>query len=161
VKTCVLFLVTLCLAASLASAQENYGTIRVTTRLHEDGTKSTTIVDPEKHTAEETFVDAANKVVKKITYLLGDNDVSVGAIFYDAKGNVTYKASYVRDGASRITETSFSSADGKYLGKRVFVYAGGNGTNATQVVDYDANGQQIAAAQPVAPKGGKAAKPRR
>ena len=160
-KTCVLFLVTLCLAASLASAQENYGTIRVTTRLHEDGTKSTTIVDPEKHTAEETFVDAANKVVKKITYLLGDNDVSVGAIFYDAKGNVTYKASYVRDGASRITETSFSSADGKYLGKRVFVYAGGNGTNATQVVDYDANGQQIAAAQPVAPRGGKAAKPRR
>jgi len=161
VKTCVLFLVTFCLAASFASAQENYGTIRVTTRLHEDGTKSTTIVDPEKHTAEETFVDAANKVVKKITYLLGDNDVSVGAIFYDAKGNVTYKASYVRDGASRITETSFSSADGKYLGKRVFVYAGGNGTNATQVVDYDANGQQIAAAQPVAPRGGKAAKPRR
>lgn len=140
-------------AVSVASAQENYGTIKVTTRLHEDGTKSTTILDPEKHTAEETFVNAANKVVKKITYLLGENDVSIGAIFYDAKGNVTYKASYVRDGANRITETTFSSADGKYLGKRVFVYAGGNGTAATQVVDYDASGQQIAAAQPAGSKG--------
>lgn len=140
-------------AASVASAQENYGTIKVTTRLHEDGTKSTTIVDPEKHTAEETFVNAANKVVKKITYLLGENDISIGAIFYNAKGDVTYKASYVRDGANRITETTFSSADGKYLGKRVFVYAGGNGTAATQVIDYDANGQQIAAAQPAGSKG--------
>ncbi|HSI13413.1 MAG TPA: hypothetical protein VK961_15285 [Chthoniobacter sp.] len=147
-------------AVSVASAQENYGTIKVTTRLHEDGTKSTTIVDPEKHTAEETFVNAANKVVKKITYLLGENDVSIGAIFYDAKGSVTYKASYVRDGANRITETSFTSADGKFLGKRVFVYSGGNGTAATQVVDYDANGQQIASAQPVGPKG-KATKSRR
>lgn len=159
-KTLALLSASLVCAVSLASAQENYGTIKVTTRLHEDGTKSTTITDPEKHTAEETFVNAANKVIRKITYLLGDNDVSIGAIFYDAKGNVTYKASYVRDGANRITETSFSSADGKYLGKRVFVYTGGNGTAATQVVDYDANGQQIAAAQPVAPKG-KTTKPRR
>lgn len=140
-------------AVSVASAQENYGTIKVTTRLHEDGTKSTTIVDPEKHTAEETFVNAANKVVKKITYLLGENDVSIGAIFYNAKGDVTYKASYVRDGANRITETTFSSADGKYLGKRVFVYTGGTGTAATQVIDYDAAGQQIATAQAVGGKG--------
>jgi len=140
-------------AASVASAQENYGTIKVTTRLHEDGTKSTTIVDPEKHTAEETFVNAANKVVKKITYLLGENDVSIGAIFYNAKGDVTYKASYVRDGANRITETTFTSADGKYLGKRVFVYTGGTGTAATQVIDYDAAGQQIATAQAVGAKG--------
>jgi hypothetical protein len=146
--------------APFVAAQESFGTIKVTTRLHEDGTKSTTVVDPEKHTAEETFVDAHNKVLRKITYLLGDNDVSIGAIFSDAKGNVTYKASYVRDGANRITETTFSSADGKYLGKRVFVYAGGNGTAATQVVDYDANGQQIASAQPVGPKG-KASKSRR
>ena len=132
--------------APFVSAQE-FGTIKVTTRLHEDGTKSTTIKDPEKHTAEETTTDAANKVLKKITYLLGDGDISVGAVFYDAKGNVTYKASYLRDGSNRISETAFSTADGRYLGKRVFIYASSS-ANATQVIDYDANGQQIAQAQP-------------
>jgi len=142
------------LAAPLVSAQEAYGTIRATTRLRPDGSKCTTIVNPDTHTAEETISDAANKVLKKTTYLLGDGDIAVGAIFYDAKGTVVYKASYQRDGAGRVAEAVFSAPDGHYLGKRVFVY-GAAGDIATQVVDYDANGQVIAQAQPAAAKSSK------
>ena len=152
------------LAAPLASAQATYGTIKVTTKILEGGFKSTTITDPEKHTAEETVTyndgkDARGniipgKVLKKTVYLLGENDIAIGAIFYDPKGAVVYKASYQRDGAGHVTEAAFSAPDGRYLGKRVFVY-GASGDNATQVIDYDADGQLIAQAQPVAPKSSK------
>ncbi len=141
-------------AVSFVSAQETYGTIKATTKLRPDGSKSTTIVDPDKHTAEETILDAGNRVLKKTTYLLGDGELAIGAIFYDAKGKAIYQASYTRDGAGHVTEAAFSAPDGRYLGKRVFVYA--NGDTATQVIDYDANGQLIAQAQPVT----KAAKKR-
>jgi hypothetical protein len=154
VKALVLLSVLLFLAAPLVPAQETYGTIRATTRLRPDGTKCTTIVNPDTHTADETIYDARNKVLKKTTYLLGDGDIAVGAIFYDAKGAVIYKASYQRDGAGRVTETAFTGPDGRYYGKRVFVY-GVSGDNATQIIDYDANGQLIAQAQPTPSKSSK------
>lgn len=137
------------LAAPMLPAQVTYGTIKVTVKLRADGTRSTTKLDPDKHTAEETITDTGNKVLKKTTYLLGEDNIAVGAIFYDAKGNILYKASYQRDGAGRVTEAAFSAADDTYLGKRVFVY-GGPGDVATQVTDYDASGQMIAPPEPVA-----------
>ena len=163
-KAHVLLPAILVLAAPFGSAQETYGTIRVTTKILEGGFKSTTITDPEKHTAEETvtYNDGKDtqgriipgKVLKKTTYLLGDGDIAVGAIFYDAKGAVVYKASYQRDAAGHVTEAAFSAPDGRYLGKRVFIYGAG-GNNATQIVDYDADGQMIAQAQPVPQKSSK------
>jgi hypothetical protein len=152
VKAFVLLIAISCLLAPLLPAQENYGTIHATTRVRPDGSSSTTVVDPDKHTAEETIRDGSKppKVLKQTTYLLGENDIATAAIFKDPKGAVLYKATYTRDGAGHVTEASFTAADGRYLGKRVFVY--GAGDTATQVIDYDANGQQIAQAQPVAPK---------
>ena len=144
-KTLALVLAGSLLVSSFACAQEEFGTIKVTTKLRPDGSKSTTITDPDKRTAEETVTNAGGKVLQKITYLLGDRDLAVGAIFYDAKGNVAYKASYERDGVGHVVEAAFSAPDDRYLGKRVFVY--GNGDNATQVIDYDANGQIITPAQ--------------
>jgi len=165
VKAAALLFVPLLLAVPLVSAQETYGTIKVTTKILEGGFKSTTITDPEKHTAEEkiTYGDSKDaqgrtipgKLFKKTVYLLGDNDISIGAMFYDNKDKLIYKASYTRDGAGHVTEASFSAPDDRYLGKRIFVYAGGKGDAATQVIDYDANGQLIAQAQPVGPKPGK------
>jgi hypothetical protein len=128
-----------------AAAQETYGTIRATTRLRPDGTTSTTVMDPEKGTAEETISDSNGKALRKTTYILGERNISVGAIFADAKGKEIYKASYKRDGLGRIVETVFNSPDDRYLGKRIFVY--GSGETVTRVEDYDAQGQLIAKPQ--------------
>jgi hypothetical protein len=147
VKSLGLILASFLLAPPFVFAQdETYGTIKATTKLRADGSRSTTITDPDKRTAEETITNAAGKVLQKTTYLLGDRDLAVEAIFYDAKGKVVYKANYQRDGVGHVTEAAFTSPDDRYLGKRVFVY--GAGDNATQVIDYDANGQIIPPAQP-------------
>jgi hypothetical protein len=86
--------------------------------------------------------------MQKITYLLGDGDLAIGAIFYDLKGNVKYKASYKRDGQGRVIETSFTSSDDRYLGKRKFYFGS---TDTPRVEDYDANGVLITKPQAVRP----------
>jgi hypothetical protein len=146
VKIIALFFALVC-AATLARAQESYGTIRSTTKLRPDGSQSTTVLDPEKRTAEETITDSKGKFLQKITYLLGDGDIAIGAIFYDLKGNVKYKASYKRDAQGRVIESSFSSPDDQYLGKRKFVYGSGE---TARVEDYDAKGVLITRPQAVA-----------
>jgi hypothetical protein len=151
VKTLALLCLAFFLAVPFVSAQENYGTIHVITKVLPDGSKVTTKMDPDSHTAEEMTTDASDKLLRKTVYELGDNNVAVSATFYDAKNNPTYKAIYKRDGVGHITEAAFNTLDGRYLGKRVFVYAGGD--KATQIIDYDANGQQVAASQPATPKG--------
>ena len=142
-KLSVLVLAISLFAALLAGAQDD--TIRVTIKTRGDGSKSTTITDPEKRTATETVTDAGGKVRQKTTYLLGERDLAVGAIFYDAKDKVVYKATYTRDPSGNVTEAAFTAPDDRYLGKRVFIY-GADG-HATQVIDYDANGQVIPQAQ--------------
>jgi hypothetical protein len=146
VKISALLFALVC-AGTFAHAQENYGTIRSTTKLRPDGSTSTTLLDPEKRAAEETITDAKGKILQKITYLLGDGDISIGAIFYDLKGNVKYKASYKRDAQNRVIESSFSSPDDQFLGKRKFIYGAGD---STRVEDYDAKGTLIARPQAAA-----------
>lgn len=143
----IALLLALACAATVARAQESYGTIRSTTKLRPDGSTSNTVLDPEKRTAEETITDARGKVLQKITYLLGDGDVTIAAIFYDLKGNVKYKASYKRDAQNRIVESSFTSPDDQYLGKRKFIYGAGD---TARVEDYDAQGILITRPQAVA-----------
>ncbi len=142
-KTAILLLSLLLLTVPLARAQsDSNGTIKATTKLRLDGSKSTTIVDPNKRTAEETITDAGGKVTKKITFLLGDDDLALGAIYADGKGKVIYRESYKRDAYNHIVESSFTSPDDKFLGKRLFIYASGNGT--PRIEDYDANGNLMA-----------------
>jgi hypothetical protein len=143
------FFTALLLAAPMVGAQETYGTIRATTKLRPDGSTSTTVVDPDKRTAEETITDAGGKPLRKTTYLLGDRDLAIGAIFADAKGKVIYKVSYQRDGYGHVVESSFTGPEGQYLGKRIFVF--GAGDTVTRMEDYDAKGQLIGQPQTASP----------
>jgi len=124
---------------------EAAGVIKATTKLWEDGSKSTTIVDPDQRTAEETVTNAAGKTLRKITYLLDERNFALGAIHYDAKGGIRYKETYTRDAADHVIESAYAGPDGRALGRRVFVY---RGDKLTGVEDYDAQGNKITPAQP-------------
>ena len=144
-KTLSNFLAALLLVAPFGMAQE-YGAIKATTKLRADGSTSTTILDPEKKTAEETLAQPGGKVLRKTLYFMDDRNFAYGAIFYDGAGNVIYKAGYKRDERGRVTESSFTSKDGRYLGKRLFQYTSGD--QASVVEDYDAAGKLIPARVP-------------
>ncbi len=116
------------------------GTIKATIKQRGDGSRSTTIVDPDQRTAEETITDMSGKVTRKTTFVLDERNLALGAIHYDAKGNIHYKESFRRDSADHVIEASFTSADGRSLGKRIFTY---QGDKVASVEDYDAQGIKI------------------
>ncbi len=135
--------------SSLGWAQgEATGTLKATTRLFPDGSKATTIVDPDKRTAEETVETEKGKILRKTVWALNENNFAISATFYDAKGGVRYKERYTLDSMNRVKESFLLSATGQAMGRRVFVY---DAKGKTQIEDYDANGALISRPAPVSP----------
>jgi hypothetical protein len=147
-----LFLAALLVLLSAGAAQAQ-GMIRATSTVHPDGTRTNTVVDPEKMTAEETLTDSTGKkILRKTTYLLDENNQPIGSIAYDAKGQVLYRSSYKRDAQGRIDEENVSSATGEFLRKRVYQYGAQNRVVSTS--EYDAQGRlmpKVAKGIPVSP----------
>ena len=128
----------LLLASASLIAQD---AIKATTTLHDDGTQTTTIFDPEKRTTEEITQTSKGKVLRKVTYLLDDANQPLGSIVYDGKGTVLYRASYRRDGMNRIDEENITSKDGKPMRRRVYTYGANN--KVVRVDEYDPAGNLI------------------
>lgn len=135
----------LCLAAApLAQAQvmTKGNAVKATTTVHDDGTRSTMVVDPEKQSAEETFFDHSGKVIRKTVYPLDGQNQPIGAVLYNPKGQVVTKSSYKRDDFGRIEQETITNANGQILRRRVYAY--GSGNKVSRIDEYDANGVMIA-----------------
>jgi hypothetical protein len=143
-------------ATFLDAQGEPQGTIKATTKLRPDGSRATTIVDPDKRTAEETVTDSGGHIMKKTLFLLDDRNFAHAAIHYDAKGNIRYKENYKRDGSDRISEAILFSKDDAPLGRRVFQY---DTRGRAEIQDYDASGNLIV--RPQSAKPGRSDKRRR
>jgi hypothetical protein len=106
----------------------------------DDGGKITVEVIPDKRTVEQTVTDASGKVQEKTVCPLDDRNLAMGAVHYDAKGNVRYKEIFHRDASDRVTQINYTAADGKPLGHRVFNF---QGDKVVSKDDYDAQGNLI------------------
>ncbi|MGV3530818.1 MAG: hypothetical protein ACO1QR_00505 [Chthoniobacteraceae bacterium] len=136
-----IFLVLSVVIASAAPMSAQDGAIKATTTAHPDGTQSDTIFDPEKRTAEETTRTKAGKVLRKITYLLDDQNQPLGSMTYDAKGTLQFRASYKRDGMGRIDEETISNPNGQLIRRRVYTYGANN--KVIKLEEFDANGNRV------------------
>ena len=142
-----LALLTALFAASPARAQTEG--VHETMTIHPDGTRTITIVDPEKPTSDETLQDSKGKTLRKTTYLLDDRRQALGSITYDPKGTILYRTSFRRDPTGRIDEEAISSATGQPLRRRVYTYGAGN--KVTNIQEYDANGNLLTSAKAARP----------
>lgn len=142
------FTLAVCLfAAPLAHAQFTKGdAIKATTTVNEDGTRKTLVVNPEEQSAEETYFDGAGKVTQRIVYPLDAHNQPMGAITYNAKGQIVAKSSYKRDESGRIGEETITNAAGQFLRRRIYSYATTN--KISRIDEYDANGNLIAPPKP-------------
>ncbi len=139
-KTIPFLLLTLLFAPIAFGQGEAPGTVKATTKLRGDGSMSTTVVDPDKRTAEEIFSDASGKMLKKTVFTLDENNFATGATYYDGKGKIRYKERYKHDAEHRIAESELFSAADQALGRRVFTY---DSRGKARVEDYDAAGNLI------------------
>jgi hypothetical protein len=134
------------LLASIAGAQE-FGTIRASTTVLGDGTRSLIVSNPDNGTMEETVTTASGKALRKTVYQVDEAGQPRNAIFYDGKGKITSKAVYQRDATGRIERETIFSANDQVLRKRVYQYGAKNKVSA--IAEFDADGRPIA--RPVAP----------
>jgi len=129
-------------AARMACGQDSTGSeIRVTTALHDDGSKTVTQVDSENHTSEASTYNAANRLLRKVVYTLDDQNDPVQGLVYDAKGHELYKAIYKRNEMGRVSEELEYTPDDRLLGRFVYRYDG-NG-RLLKIDAYDAEGNPI------------------
>lgn len=116
-------------------------TIRVTTTLHADGTRTVMQTDPEKHAAECSDYDHANKLLKKIVFDLDEQGQTIGGAVFSSKGVLVAKMQYKRDAMNRVSEVTTYTPDDRLTGRLVYHYDSNN--RVVKIDAFDANGNAI------------------
>jgi len=130
---------------SWAEGQENAdNTIHAVTTLHEDGSKTVTIMDPEKHTSEASTYDGGGKLTQKVVYALDDQNQPATGVAYTAQNKPVFKAVYKRDDANRISEEDDYTMDDQLI--RRFVYEFGADGKVVRIRAFDSQGNEMKAA---------------
>ena len=130
-------------AARMACGQDSDAPadIRVTTALHDDGSKTVTQVDSDNHTSEASTYNAANRLIRKVVYTLDEQNNPLQGLVYDAKGHELYKAVYKRNEMGRVAEETEYTPDDRLLGRFVYLYDQ-NG-RLLKIQAYDADGNPV------------------
>jgi hypothetical protein len=140
-------LLALALLPGLCAAQDSStdgsadNAIHAVTTLHDDGTKTVTITDPDKHSSEASTYDAGNKLVQKIIYTLDDNNQPASGVVYTATDRPLFKSVYKRDDFSRVVEEDDYSMDDQLI--RRFVYEFGANGQVVRIRAYDGQGNEL------------------
>jgi hypothetical protein len=135
----LLLLPTLLLAQDDSGGADN--TIHAITTLHEDGTKTVTITDPEKRTSEAATYDGRDRLLEKIVYALDDQNQVTSGVVYTAANKPVFKTSYKRDDANRISEEDDYTMDDQLI--RRFVYEFGANGKVSRIRAYDSQGNEM------------------
>jgi hypothetical protein len=130
---------------SWAEGQEDNAdnTIHAVTTLHEDGTKTVTITDPEKHTSEASTYDGGGRLTQKIVYALDDQNQPASGVVYTAKDKPVFKTVYKRDDANRISEEDDYTMNDQLI--RRFVYEFGGDGKVVRIRAFDSQGNEMRA----------------
>ncbi len=155
----LLAILLLCLPAASVHAQDSGGEIKVTTIMHEDGTRTVTTTNKDEHTSESVTYGAKDKVTQRIVYTLDEEDVALSGLVYGPNGKIVFKAVYKRDGSNRVVEEIDSAPDGTLL--RRFVYEYGANGKVSRVRAYDAAGNEMRPTQSPAKKDERKTAPRK
>ena len=130
------------LLPGLCAAQESSdNAVHAVTVLHQDGSKTVTITDPEKHTSEASTYDGRYKLTERIVYALDENDRPATGVVYTPESRPLYKSVYKRDALNRISEEDDFKMDDQPIGR--FVYEYGADGKLHRIRAYDSQGNEV------------------
>ena len=115
--------------------------IKVSSVLHADGTRTETVTNLEERTSEEKQVNAAGKMLRRTVYTLDEQGLPSGGTHYSAKNVPTYRFEFTRDTMGRIAEEKDYTVDGKLFQRLVYRF-GSNG-KVIGIDTYDAQGNLV------------------
>ncbi len=139
---CIFFIL---LPLVCAAQDEQSSAIKVTTTLHEDGSKTVTKLDPDQHTSEATTFNSADKMQQRIVYDLDDQNQATAGKVYAANGTLLLKCVYKRDSSNRVYEEDDYTPDDKLA--RRFVYEFGPNGKVAHIRAFDGDGTELRQSQ--------------
>jgi hypothetical protein len=129
-----------CWGPALCAQAQDTG-VKVSIMVHDDGSRTTTTIDPEKHTQEEATFSMQEKLLKRIVFTIDDNKLALSGIVYAANGKPVRKMVYKYDPLNRLTEEQDFTAADQYIGK--FVYEYNAKGKVSKIRGYDATGAEV------------------
>jgi len=110
------------LAVSSAFAQEGGVSIKVTTTLHEDGSRTDMQTDLDARTADSKTYNSAKKLVQRATYTLDEQGRLEEGVIYDAKDKVISRVSYKYNAMGHVSDQFEKAPNGALLRRLVYRY---------------------------------------
>jgi hypothetical protein len=113
------------LAALLAGAaplhaQEGAASIKVTSVLNADGTRTDTQKDLDSHTSESKTYDASKKLIQRWDYTINDQGFELEGVCYNAKDQIVGRVSYTYDAFGHLGEMLEKAPNGTVLRRTVY-----------------------------------------
>jgi hypothetical protein len=138
---CFLLIALAGVSGGLAQDEGSDNAIHAITTLHEDGTKTVTITDPDKRTSEASTYDARDKLIQKIIYALDDNNRPATGVVYAKDNSPVLKTVYKHDDMNRLSEEDDYTMDDQLI--RRFVYEFGPNGKVSRIRAFDAQGNEL------------------
>jgi len=135
------FTLALLLTVSSAFAQEGGVSIKVTTTLHTDGSRTDMQTDLDARTAESKTYNPAKKLVQRETYTLDEQGRLEEGVIYDAKDKVITRVSYKYDAMGHVSDQFEKTPNGALLRRLVYRYDSNGRPIGIDV--YDGAGNQL------------------
>lgn len=105
-------------AAAVAGAEE--ASIKATSVVHPDGSRTETITNVGEKTAEERLVGADGKIRQRTMYTLDDEGRQSGGVVYGPKGQPVSRFQFVRDAMGNIVEHRDYTVKGEVIQRRIY-----------------------------------------
>lgn len=123
------------------AAANSLGAISAKTVMHEDGSSTQTVTNPEAGTSQSIQKDASGNVLQRVLYRLDATGQPDAGIVYDPKGRILYKMKLKRDAQNRVIEQTDFSAKDVFVRRMVFTYD--NLDRLAKVETYDEAGTLV------------------
>ena len=131
-----------CLLACTAPgyAQEGGNPIKVTTIIHDDGTRTETIADVDSRSLETKTYSASQKLTERCVYTVDEQGRAVEGVVYNAKDTIISRVAFQYDAQGNVKEKLEKTPNGILLKRIVYIQ---DPTGRVTVRTFDARGKLI------------------
>jgi hypothetical protein len=136
---CAFLAVFFLMAAVKASAQGDSNVVKGKTIIHNDGTRTESVSDPNTRQLEQRTLDANNILILRRLYQLNERSLPVMGNIYDGAGNLQARSQSFFDAFGRLQEERVSNLQGEVFQQILHEYDSKGDAKQPKVINYKVN----------------------
>lgn len=136
---CAFFALFSLLAATLGHAQGDSNVVRGKTIIHNDGTRTESVSDPNTRQLEQRTFDGNNVLILRRLYSLNERSLPVMGNVYDGAGNLQARSQSFFDAFGRLQEERVSNLQGEVFQQILHEYDSKGDAKQPKVINYKVN----------------------